>query len=212
VGEYVAAFVLKTFIFYDEGFFVYNSNRIQNIVTLFALGSENRKMYVYLRCLTPGNYGLNVVNWNRIKFYIMKAQNYKNHRRWVFAFHGVTFFAIIALLIGSIRNLLVTEAEDLYPSVLLVLIAFILVFLFFFSRGFALKAQDRALKAEEMLRYYILTGRTLPEALTTRQIIGLRFASDEEFVELVDRAVQENLSEEQIKKAIKNWKADNYRV
>jgi len=40
----------------------------------------------------------------------------------------------------------------------------------------------------------------------------LRFASDEEFVALVDKAVTENLSEYDIKKAIKNWKADNERL
>ena len=44
------------------------------------------------------------------------------------------------------------------------------------------------------------------------QIIALRFASDEEFVELVERAIQENLSSAEIKKAIKNWKGDYYRV
>jgi hypothetical protein len=58
----------------------------------------------------------------------------------------------------------------------------------------------------------VITGKTLPEELTMRQIIGLRFASDEEFVDLVDRAIKEKLSENQIKKEIKNWKPDTYRV
>jgi hypothetical protein len=48
--------------------------------------------------------------------------------------------------------------------------------------------------------------------LTVRQIIGLRFASDQEFVELAGRAVEENLTEVAIKKAVKNWRADTYRV
>jgi hypothetical protein len=75
-----------------------------------------------------------------------------------------------------------------------------------------LKAQDRAIRAEENLRHYVMTGKLLDPKLTVRQIIGLRFASDQEFVELAGRAVEENLSEDAIKKAVKNWRADTYRV
>jgi hypothetical protein len=81
-----------------------------------------------------------------------------------------------------------------------------------FIRFFALKAQDRAIVAEERFRHYVLTNKILPPALSVRQIIGLRFASDEEFPELAEKAARENLSEEDIKKAIKNWKGDFYRV
>jgi hypothetical protein len=44
------------------------------------------------------------------------------------------------------------------------------------------------------------------------QIIALRFADDEEFVELTQKAVEENLSSKQIKQSIKNWRADHHRV
>jgi hypothetical protein len=93
-----------------------------------------------------------------------------------------------------------------------VLVGFILLFIFFFIRVFALKAQDRAIRAEEKLRYFILTGKPLPNNISTRQVIGLRFASDEEYVALCEKALKKNLSENEIKQAIKNWKADNYRV
>ena len=76
----------------------------------------------------------------------------------------------------------------------------------------ALKAQDRAIRAEEKLRYFILTGKSMSNELSTRQIIGLRFASDDEFVDLVHKAQKEKMSEKEIKKSIKNWKADTYRV
>ncbi len=86
------------------------------------------------------------------------------------------------------------------------------MFIFYFVRGFALKAQDRAIRAEEKLRYFILTGKPLSTKITTRQIVGLRFASDEEFVGLVNKSEKENLSEKEIKASIKNWKEDLYRA
>jgi hypothetical protein len=48
--------------------------------------------------------------------------------------------------------------------------------------------------------------------VTTRQVISLRFAPDEELVALAQKAAEENLSEDEIKKAIKNWRSDDYRV
>ncbi len=142
----------------------------------------------------------------------MKQQNYSNHSKMVLGFHGILFVAIVALLIGAIRNLIKATDENLYGASLLVLIPFIFLLFMYFTRAFALKAQDRAIKAEENFRHYLLTGKTLNSKLTMRQIIGLRFASDEEYVELAERAVKENLSEKNIKKSIKNWKADLDRV
>ncbi|GGK57287.1 MULTISPECIES: DUF6526 family protein [Flavobacteriaceae] len=142
----------------------------------------------------------------------MKQQNYSNHSKMVLGFHGILFVAIVALLIGAIRNLIKATDENLYGASLLVLIPFIFLLFMYFTRAFALKAQDRAIRAEENFRHYLLTGKTLNSKLTMRQIIGLRFASDEEYVELAERAVKENLSEKNIKKSIKNWKADLDRV
>lgn len=142
----------------------------------------------------------------------MKQQNFSNHSKWVIGYHAVTFLAILAFLIGAIRNLYKSSEDNLYSASLLVLLGFILLFMFFFIRSFALKAQDRAIRAEEKLRYFVLTGKPISNKLTIRQFIGLRFASDDEFPALVDKAVMENLSENDIKKAIKNWEADNDRL
>lgn len=142
----------------------------------------------------------------------MKQQNFSNHSKLVFGFHGVLFLAITALLIGSIMNLIDSADENLYSASLLVLISVILLVIMYYVRAFALKAQDRAIKVEESFRYYLLTGKKISAKLSVRQIIGLRFASDTEFVALCDRAVSENLSEKEIKKSIMNWKADTYRV
>lgn len=79
-------------------------------------------------------------------------------------------------------------------------------------RTFALKAQDRAIRAEENLRHYVMTGKLHDKSLSIQQIIALRFASDEEFVALSERAAKEKMSNRDIKKAVKNWKADYHRA
>jgi predicted branched-subunit amino acid permease len=142
----------------------------------------------------------------------MTPQNFKNHTRLLLGWHGITAFAILALLIGSIINLFNSAKENLYSASLIVLIAIILIFIFWFTRVFALKAQDRAIRAEENLRYFSLTGKLLDSRLRNGQIIALRFASDAEFVALAIKAVEENLSAKAIKEAIVDWKADFHRV
>jgi hypothetical protein len=79
-------------------------------------------------------------------------------------------------------------------------------------RQYALKLQDRLIRTEESFRYYTLTGRRLDPQLTLKQLIALRFASDEEYSLLVEKTVSENLSAEQIKLEVQNWKADFLRV
>jgi hypothetical protein len=144
----------------------------------------------------------------------MQTQNYSNHRRYIFLFHIVLFFMILALIGGSFHNLFQSFGDEsrLYNASLICLVSVCLLLLFFYCRTFPLKAQDRAIRAEEIFRHFILTGKSLDTRLTMRQIIGLRFAPDDEFVPLAKRAVEENLSEDDIKKAIKNWKGDYYRV
>ncbi|MFM1930222.1 MAG: hypothetical protein RL387_1550 [Bacteroidota bacterium] len=142
----------------------------------------------------------------------MQEQNFKNHPQMVPGFHYVTFAAIIALLGGSINYLLKATPENKYLASLLVLATIIFVLIAWYARTFALKAQDRAIRAEESLRYYIMTGKALPTELRIGQIIALRFASDAEYLALLDRAIKENLGSKEIKMAIQNWKADYHRV
>jgi Ca2+/H+ antiporter len=142
----------------------------------------------------------------------MREQNYKNHRQYVFTYHVLTLLSIIALLIGSIRNVIYSSRENLYSASLLVLVSFILLSLYIHSRVFALKVQDRTIRAEESLRYFLLTGKRLDARITTSQLIALRFAGDEEFPSLAQKAAEEGLSNEAIKKQIKNWRSDWHRV
>jgi hypothetical protein len=142
----------------------------------------------------------------------MNTQNYKNHGRLVPGFHYITFLLMVLLLVGSIVNAVRSSDENFYSATLLILATIILLLISFYARSFALKAQDRAIKAEENFRHYLLAGKQLDNNLTMRQIIGLRFASDDEFVELAKRSVSDNLSEKEIKMSIENWKPDTYRV
>jgi hypothetical protein len=144
----------------------------------------------------------------------MKEQNYANHRQYVFMYHVVLFGLIVLTLVGSCVNLYksIGDHQRLYSASLIVVMNICLLLLFFLARVFALKAQDRAIRAEENLRHFVLTGRPLDGRLTIRQAIGLRFAADEEFAELAKRAVTESLSEDAIKRSVKSWRADTHRV
>ncbi|MDB5251800.1 MAG: hypothetical protein JWP27_969 [Flaviaesturariibacter sp.] len=142
----------------------------------------------------------------------MKEQHVGNHTRIVPMYHILTGLALLALLIGSIRHLIVAGDTERYNASLIVLISLILLSLYIHARTFALKAQDRAIRAEESLRYYILTGKRLDARLGYGQVIALRFASDEELPALADRAVSEGMSSKDIKSAIKSWRADWHRV
>lgn len=82
----------------------------------------------------------------------------------------------------------------------------------YFARALALKAQDRAIRAEENLRHFVLAGKLHDSRLSLSQVIALRFASDEEFVELSKKAAEQNLQPTDIKKQIKNWREDHHRV
>ena len=142
----------------------------------------------------------------------MKNQDINNHARIVFGYHRLGYVALLLAIAGSVYNLFQSPSEGRLAAGLICLNTFILLIVAAYARLFPLKAQDRAIRAEENLRYYVLTGKLLPNELRIAQIIALRFAPDEEFTALVDRAIKENLKAREIKQAIVNWKADHHRV
>ena len=117
-------------------------------------------------------------------------------------------------MIGSFVNLYQSfgDHERLYNASLIAAISIALLFLFVFARNFSLGAQDRAIRAEENLRHFALTGKRLDPRLTVKQIVGLRFASDGEFVELARKAAEESMPLGAIKKSVKNWRPDHDRI
>ena len=144
----------------------------------------------------------------------MQEQNYATHRRFVPAYHFVLSAILVLTLIGSLVNLYKSFGDHtrLYSASLIVVLVVASLMIALFCRIFPLKAQDRAIRAEENLRHYVLTGKLLDPRLSALQIVALRFASDAEFAALAARAAQESLSPDAIKRAVQNWRTDTYRV
>jgi hypothetical protein len=141
-----------------------------------------------------------------------KPQTLANHAKFDPAFH---FFLVPILLINVI-----VVAVQLYhfPGLLgtwLLLISLALFVMAGRMRSYATHLQDRIIRVEEHLRLTAI----LPEALRMRigeltdaQLIALRFASDAETPALVQRALDEQLSRSDIKKAVQDWRPDYSRV
>ena len=143
----------------------------------------------------------------------MQEQNYKNHIRLVAGYHGVTALLIMGFLVGSIITFVHAHDEMVKHAAMIMIVgALAMIGLFWYARLFALKAQDRAIRAEENFRHYLLTGKPFDKEVRLGQIIALRFASDGEFPALAKKAVEEKLTPKQIKQAIQNWRADYHRV
>ena len=144
----------------------------------------------------------------------MKEQHLGNHRQVVPAWHVVTSLILVAAIIGSFVNLSDSwdNHDNLYSASLICLITIILAIFYFFIRSFPLKAQDRAIRAEENLRHYVLTGKLLDNRLTIKQVIALRFASDDQLESLAKKAANDNLPPAEIKKLVTKWRGDYHRV
>lgn len=141
-----------------------------------------------------------------------QVQNYKNHARFHPIFHSVIGPILMLNVIFAIV-LLVRRPGWITAWALVVSIA--LLSLTFLVRIYPLRVQDRVIRLEERLR---LTNQ-LPDSLRARipeltedQLIGLRFASDKELPALVQKTLNEKLNRKQIKLAIVDWRADNWRV
>jgi hypothetical protein len=141
-------------------------------------------------------------------------QNYSNHSRLNPLHHFTIIPLSIFLLIWVVTKFFNSNhslAEQIFYSVTALLI--LLVGLI--TRLYALKNQDRLIRMEMRFRYFELAGKSfssIENQLSVSQIIALRFAGDDELLDLIERSLNEKLSSKEIKMAIKNWKADLNRV
>lgn len=142
----------------------------------------------------------------------MKQQNNANHSRYVPLYHFITPVLIITVLVSAIIHLVNTPREFIFEASMPVALALAVLFIWVYMRQFALKAQDRAIRAEENFRHFHLTGKPHDHRLSIGQVIALRFADDDEFLALAKHAAEESLSPKQIKGEIKKWRADHHRA
>lgn len=144
----------------------------------------------------------------------MKEQNYQNHVKLHPTFHFFGAPLILVALIGTIVNFVVAiwNNDHVGLATLILVSTILLGVTFLLTRLYTLKVQDRVIRMEENFRHHLLTGKLLDTRLTVKQIVALRFASDEEFAALAERVAKEGMAPQEIKQAIKSWKADYHRA
>lgn len=140
-------------------------------------------------------------------------QNYANHGRLVPAYHGAAALFITAYLGWAIWH---AVKQPGVGSVLQVLFVAGVVLIHWYARVFALTVQDRVIRLEERLRLARLLSPELQPRIadfTPGQLVGLRFASDEELPDLAREVLDKNIRDRRaIKQMIRNWRPDQLRA
>ena len=143
----------------------------------------------------------------------MPTQNYANHTQIVRGF-AAAMLILLATVIGAGVNMYQSlgDHQRMYSASLILALSIVSLVGIIYCRTFALKAQDRAIRVEENLRHFTMTGKLLDPRLNTLQIVALRFASDEEFLELARKSAEQGTVSKDIKQAIRHWRAVHYRA
>jgi hypothetical protein len=141
-----------------------------------------------------------------------QEQSFRNHGRLDPQYHLVSF-AVLLVNLGIVIAYAVKHL-DLYTAWMVILSVGVFI-PFFKIRTYPLRVQDRVIRLEERLRLQALAPAEWHAQiyqLTEDQLIGLRFAADDEVVELAKLALEKNLDRKQIKERIKSWRPDDFRV
>ena len=145
----------------------------------------------------------------------MNTQNYQNHRKFYTPHHFI-YLPLLGILeiVGMVQ--IFRDGNNQLIWILFSILIFLLIFLAFMVRQhYALGNQNRIIRLEFQQRYFEIFGKRsdeVVEKLNFGQISALRFAYDEEFKILLNKALNENISGEEIKKSISKWRADFHRV
>jgi hypothetical protein len=143
----------------------------------------------------------------------MAEQSFKSHRRYIPVYH---FFVLPVLILNVVAQVLYFLKYHTPYKLFMIVVAIALVALAFSARFMAARVQDRVIRLEERLRLSNLLPVEMHagiSALTRGQLVGLRFASDDEVVALARRCMSgELIKGEQIKREIKNWRPDHLRA
>ena len=144
----------------------------------------------------------------------MEPQSYKNHIRYYTPHHFV-FYPVMLVLIAVSAWLAFTKEESLLWGFMCVLCAVITWVAYMMRQHYALTVQNRIVLLELRYRFFAKTGERFEmyeTMLNDGQLFAVRFASDDELLPLIQKAINENLSPDDIKKAIQNWQPDHRRV
>jgi hypothetical protein len=144
----------------------------------------------------------------------MKTQTYNNHIRFYPPHHFIYYPIILAFLSFSVYFAFTTKDVIIW-SFLSAIFVVLFCLAFMLRQHYALTLQNRIVRLELRYRYLATTGERFEEfeeRFNDAQIFALRFAPDIELQELTKQAITKNLSGDEIKKSIQNWKADYQRV
>jgi len=144
----------------------------------------------------------------------MEKQSFKNHIRYYTPHHFVYYPVILTFLAFSVYFIFKAEDKLIWTFISAIFIV-LFCLAFMLRQHYALTLQNRMVRLELRYRYFSLTGKRLEDfenQLKEDQLFALRFAPDEELIELIERTLLENLSGTEIKKAIIHWKGDYERV
>lgn len=145
----------------------------------------------------------------------MSQQNYKNHIRFYPAHHFIFYPLLMISFAFAIYGYMEQWNVKLIWGAVLIILFFLGWLSFMLRQHYAMINQNRIVRLEMRLRYFILTQQpfdSIEQKLSLGQIAALRFAGNDEFLDLLERTIKENLDPTSIKKAIKNWVADDMRV
>ena len=142
-------------------------------------------------------------------------QSYKNHARSDPPMHFFVFPVLLVNLVVAIWIAIHFRHDFPWLGHWSIVFSLALLVLSVKCRMNDLKLQDRLIRLEERLRLAsLLPANQLSHIneLTIRQLVALRFASDEEIPALVHKTLTQNLEPKAIKLNIINWRADDHRV
>ena len=140
-------------------------------------------------------------------------QSFEHHTRLVPPYHfGISLIFVVNL----IWSLYLMVKSFSWPTVLGALMALAFVGIFAYIRVFVMTVQDRVIRLEMRLRLKeILPTDLKPRIgeLSVEQLIGLRFASDDEMASLVREVLEKKIADrKEVKRRVKNWQPDNLRA
>jgi hypothetical protein len=141
-----------------------------------------------------------------------ETQSLKNHARFDPAYH---FLLLSIYLLNLVYAGFHVYRQPSLSSGWYLVLSLLAIVPLLKLRTYPLKVQDREIRLEERLRLQSLAPeqwRTQLHELNEDQLIALRFAADDEVVELAKQALEQNMNRKQIKERIRSWRPDNWRI